>query len=157
MKYILIMCVAMLAFSCTSEPEEQWVEKDLMEYGVPLVIRAPDSIAVKKSNYAGQTDILVTGTGDYRLQIFSSPATNSRPGDMVQELRENVESNRYFKEVVEEFQDGFIYSLQIDSTHQSFGFRRVLIQGQNEYIIQNDLRGLHSLERAKKLYGVIEE
>jgi hypothetical protein len=151
-----IALFGLLLLSACVKDKDSWVEHDLIEYGVSLKIMAPDSIEVEKSDFAGQKDVTVKAGEDYNLQLFISDATQVDMNGIISGLRKNVESNRYFDGMVQTYKDGFIYKLTIDSTHQYYGFRRVFIKGDKEYVVQNNLLGVKSEEHARKLYDSVE-
>jgi len=70
------------------------------------------------------------------------------------QLRE-VKKNPFFKEVIFEETNGFIFQKQIDSLY-NYDFRYIKIQGSNEYIFQTGLTGTFSEEDVKEMYESVK-
>lgn len=146
--FSLIYC---LLISCGSaEPEYKYL--DLMSYGVPIEIQAPDSTEVTTSDMGVQKDLVLKGPDNYQLQIFYSDAFRNQKSALEQR-RETIEENPYFKEFVREDPNGFIYAFEIDSTFTNYGFRYVKVKSGKELVIQPGMSRVSTLEDVEKLYG----
>ena len=148
--YILILPAI---FACSNNSDIDLVEKDLLEYGLPITIQAPDSIVVKTMDWLVQKDVTIKGPDWYNLQIFSSKAQTTKMEDALSVQRSTVEDGTYFDEFILEEQDGFIYQLKIDSL-TNYDFRHVKIQGDNEYVFQAGMMGNYTLEQIERLYEI---
>lgn len=152
---IAILSVVLLTFwSCATEPE--WKPLNLLEYGMPITLLAPDSAEVKKMNLVLQEDISIRKGEDYYVQIFGATATTRDATALKESLKEEVLDNPFFSEMVEEGDYGFIYKDQIDSLHSTYGFRYVRLIGDKEYVFQTGLIGSFTEEQVRKMYDAVQ-
>lgn len=142
--------------ACSTESTPEWQPLDLMAYGAPIDIMAPDSADVKSGSLGGlMKDITVQKGEDFNLQILVSPITAANVAAMKSDEMSIVKSNRYFAEIIEETDNGFIYKTAIDSNNVYYGFRYLYQQGNNEFMIQQALGGKFTEEEAKKMYEAV--
>lgn len=155
-KLIKSLCLALgvLILACQSGGDQlNLSERNLLEYGVPLMLEMPDSAEVKMMDWGIQKDITVKSDGWYSLQIFTSRATTHDRTELKNNLLETVQESEFFSEVSLDEPDGFIFELQID-TVRSYDFRHVKIQGDNEYIFQAGMMGSFTREQVEDLYQI---
>ena len=146
---------ALLIFaSCQNEPE--WKPLNLLEYGMPVTVLAPDSADVKKMNLVLQEDISIRKGEDYYVQIFGATATTRDAGELKESLKDEVLNNPFFSEMIEEGDHGFIYRDQIDSVHSTYGFRFVRLIGDKEYVFQTGLIGAFTEDQVRKMYDAVQ-
>ena len=141
-------------WSCTTEPE--WKPLNLLEYGMPITVLAPDSADVKKMNLVLQEDISIRKGENYFVQIFGAQATTRDAVELKESLKEEVLDNPFFSEMVEEGDYGFIYKDQIDSVHSTYGFRFVRLIGDKEYVFQTGLIGSFTEDQVRKMYEAVQ-
>lgn len=153
------MLISLFVFNCQSEPESSLQSTDLMSYGVPVSIMTPDSAVIKKRDMAGGLikDLTIQAGEDFDVQIIASGVETSDIASIKADLLANVKGNRYYSQIIEETEDGFIYETVIDSTFKSYGFRYILIQGDQEILFQSGLAGTFSLEDAKAMYEAVQQ
>jgi len=158
MRYLAFLTIfALLITACQTESTAKLQPLNLLKYGVPVTIMAPDSVNVKTMDLLVQKDITITGEDDgYYLQIFASDATTTDAKRVASELKAEVQNNPYFKEFILEEDKGFIYKTVIDSTQTSYGFQQVRIQGDREFIFQNGLIGTFTQEEAQAMYNAVK-
>ncbi len=148
----LLALVTMIA--CQTGGEDiNWVDQDLLEYGVPITIQMPDSADIKVMDWGVQKDITVIGEDWYNLQVFSSRASTHNKSKLKTELLSAVQQGSYFSEVTLDEEDGFIFEMQID-TLLNYDFRHVKIQGDQEYVFQAGMSGTYTREQVEKLYEI---
>lgn len=153
-KSLFPILLVVLIWSCSSEME--WKPVNLLEYGMPVTILAPDSPDIKKVNLVLQEDVSIKKGDDYYVQIFAAEATTREPGTLKESLKEDVMNNPFFSQMVEEQNEGFIYKDQIDSLHSTYGFRYVRIIGDKEYVFQTGLTGSFTEEQVRKMYDAVQ-
>ena len=154
MKYIgIIILASILIFSCQSDDKNGMTERNLLEYGIPLTIMAPDSVDITKTNYGVSKEVTIQSenSNDYNVQIYLAEATTSDEGKVKAQQLEMLQQMPIFSKVVLDEPNGFIYETVTDSTYHSFGFRRVLIQGTREYIFQTGI-GTFTQKQAEDMY-----
>jgi len=96
-------------------------------------------------------DVTVKKGDDYFVQILSTSATTTDINSLKSDQLNEVKKNPYFKKIVFEEANGFIFEKQIDSLF-NYDFRYVKIQGSNEYIFQTGLFGKFSEEVVRDMY-----
>ena len=154
---IMLFLAGALILACSKkEPYADLVELDLISHGVPIVIKAPEGATVETMDQLVQRDITVKKDNDFSLQIFESDAVYRDPADIQQRLMREVQTNRFFQEIISEDEQGFIYKNAIDSNYVNYGFRHFLIQGDKEYIFQTALRGKFTLEQVERMKAAVE-
>lgn len=151
--FVAFIFVAM--FACGKD-QTNLKYKDLLEYGVPIEILAPDSVTVFSSDMGIQKDVSLKGENGYDIQLFYSDAFRNQK-DAVEDLKEVIQANPYFKEIIEEAENGFIYSNQLDSSLVNYGFRYLVVKAGKEFIVQPGMLGIYTLEEVKTLYGIAEK
>ncbi|MBK9984635.1 MAG: hypothetical protein IPP15_20100 [Saprospiraceae bacterium] len=124
---------------------------DLDSYGIPMIIMAPDSAEVIKKDYSIMRDITIRKGNNYYVQIFESTATNPAVEVKKNQL-ESVKQDKYFKELIQEDENGFIFQKQLDSAIIDYDFRYIKILNDREIIFQTGMIGTFSLEDVKLMY-----
>ena len=131
---------------------------DLLQYGIPMTIMAPDSVEVKSGSISFSKDVTIKGEEPgFDIQVFAYDATSMDNQVVKNEQLEQVKANRYFSKIVQDDPNGFIYEIALDSTSLNYGFKYVRVQGDREYIFQNGMVGSFSLEEATKMYEAVQQ
>jgi len=152
------MLSAGLIWSCQTENNADLAEKDLMEYGVPVTIMAPDSATVKARNMGSlMKDVTVKGEGNYDLQIMASSATTSDLARVKAEQLATVKTNRYFSRILSEEENGFLYEMEIDSNNLNYNFRYIHLQGDQEIIFSAGMASTLTQEEAERVYEAVKQ
>lgn len=151
---ILILLTGLL-YSCSSEAPE-WPELDLLSQGMPIVIKAPPDVEIKKMDLIFQRDLSLKSGDDYYVQIFEADATTFNLGDLKIRAKEEVEASKYFESILEEDDAGFIFKTRLDSSLVDYDFRYVKIQGDKEYTFQTGLIGVFDLEQVRRMYNSVQ-
>jgi hypothetical protein len=153
-----LMLSAGLIWSCQTENNADLAEKDLMEYGVPVTIMAPDSATVKARNMGSlMKDVTVKGEGNYDLQIMASSATTSDLARVKAEQLATVKTNRYFSRILSEEENGFLYEMEIDSNNLNYNFRYIHLQGDQEIIFSAGMASTLTQEEAERVYEAVKQ
>ena len=157
--YYLIIAALILLFACqNSDSKGNMKALDLLQYGIPMTIMAPDSVAVKSGNLSFSKDVTIKGEAPgFDLQIFAYDATTTDIDAVKNEQLEQVKANPYFSKVLQNDPNGFLYEIALDSTNLSYGFKYVRVQGDKEYIFQNGMVGSFSLEDAEMMYEAVQQ
>jgi hypothetical protein len=143
-------------FGCTNEPTIKLNPQNLLSYGIPLTIMAPDSAEIKKEDWGSMLIVTVKKGKNYDLQIQSSEATSTDIATIKAQKIIDVKNGRYFSKIVKEDANGFVFETQLDSMTNYYGFRYITVQGDREYIIQSGLAGNYTLEQAENMYEAIK-
>lgn len=157
--YYILFAFLITLIACQSNTATSNLKPtDLLEYGIPITIMAPDSIAVKTGNLGFSKDVTIKGEeAGFDLQIFAHNATSTDINKVKQEQLEEIKSNRYFSKIVQEDPDGFIYEMALDSTNLNYGFKYLRLQGDKEYTFQTAMVGTFTLEEAKGMYEAVRQ
>ena len=156
MHTLLCLIIAVLTtVGCQKEKGAELPELDLLSYGMPIVIKAPENALIEKMDLVVSTDITVK-KGDFFLQIFESNASSRDIEAIKSRLLGEAQGNRYFQKVVHEEPDGFIYESAIDSSYVTYDFRRVRIQGDKEYVFQTGLRGQFTFDQVELMFAAVK-
>lgn len=157
-KIISLLALSFLFVYCQQEVQEDLKPLDLLEWGVPMTIMAPDSATVKTMDLGGVLkDITIKGADNYSLQIYATDAATTDVARVKATQLAEVKTNPYFSKIVREEEAGFIYENIVDTENVYYGFRYVRIQGDKEYIFQTGLIGSFTLEEVEKMYSAVHE
>lgn len=158
-KSLLFVAAIVLIAACQkNDGAGEWVEKDLLEYGIPITILAPDSSEVNSSDLGGLIqDVTIKKGDDYYIQIYASDAETTDIARIKSAQLAEVKSNRYFSKIVTEDVDGFVYETVIDSTAINYGFRYMRVQGDKEFVFQTGLVGSFTQEEAERMYEAVKQ
>lgn len=149
MKYGIAFFTLLFLVSCSKEPAKKPL--NLLSYGLPITIQAPDSAKVKTSDMGIFKDISISSGEDYAIQIFASQVTNSNLKQLKEDQLASVKKNPYFSKIVREDEQGFVFENQIDSL-PNYSFRYIKVMGDQEIIFQTGMMGIFSLEQAEEMY-----
>jgi hypothetical protein len=149
--FLLIMTALL---SC--HMDEMKMEKlDLAPHGIPMTIMAPDSAIVQEKHYPFMRDITIRKDDHFYIQIFEFEAPKQdAAGEKLRQLT-SVKEDPFFKELIKEDDQGFIYSRTLDSTMLNYDFRYIKILGTKELIFQTGLVGTFTLEDVNRMYKAV--
>lgn len=155
-KYILwAFFIGVFAMSCSSNQNEKWKLTDLMSHGLPLKVKAPADLKVTKSSLGGSQEYKLYCDQGYGMNILVMDATSGDVQSAITELEEIIKQGKYFDSIVESTKDGFIYKMTVTENHSVFGFRKVQIQGDKQYVFQNPYMSKLTEGEAKELFDAV--
>lgn len=137
---------------CAADKQEDWKLTDLMSHGLPVKVMAPNDLKVTKSSLGGSQEYNLHCPDGYGMNILVMEATSGNAESTIAELRDIIEQGKYFDSIVESTKDGFIYKMSVSDNHAVYGFRKVQIQGDKQFVFQNPYMSKLSLDEAKRLY-----
>jgi hypothetical protein len=157
-RLIAIVVLAGILFgSCKSDQAgSKLPELDLLQYGVPLKIHAPDETEVVVDDLGIVQDITVKGGDDFNLQIIAGTAYMSNASDVVEKQKADAIASQTFSKIVEEDEKGFIFEKKYSEDRISYDFRYVRLQGDKEFVFQTGLLGQFDLEEVKRMYEAVQ-
>ncbi|MFM8361309.1 MAG: hypothetical protein ACKOA4_01300 [Haliscomenobacter sp.] len=155
---------ALLAFSLACSPashddQGDWSKLDLMPYGIPVEIMAPDSARVNVTRVGQVEDVAIRneGTQPFSIQIFVQPVLlNDLPALKFNQINE-VRSNPEFGKIVEEDEQGFIFFLNDMDGGERYHFRYVHLQADREYVFTSGFEERFSLEEARRMLNSVRQ
>lgn len=154
-KSLATLLVVLTIFSCKNE-EPGYPEMSLLQYGMPVDIKAPEGATVKSTDLGLMKDVSVKAGDDYFVQIFSSEVTDTDPAAVYNRLIEEVRGGQFYSKIVEEMEnEGFIFEKKIgDKTN--YDFRHFKIIGDTEYIFQTGFLGTFTEDDVRKMYHSVK-
>lgn len=156
-KFILPL---LLLSACTrSSPKaDVWTTLDLMPYGVPFSVEAPDSAEVNVVRVGAVEDVTIKNTGQapYAIQLFVQPAITNDIAVLKSNQINEVKSNPYFGKILEEDEQSFIYSIN-QQDKSAYSFRYTHLQADKEYVFTTDFDQAFSLEEVKRLLQAVRQ
>ena len=148
-KITYILFLAIFMFSCTNTGGLP--DLDLMSKGIPLKLKAPADAEVKTKDMGVFKDITIESGDDFYIQITGGQKfLNDEKARKTEELN-SIKNLNDFSRVVREDDNGFVFEKK-RGDNLSYDFRRVRIQGDDEYVFQAGLRGKFTLEAVDKMY-----
>ena len=156
-RYLVLLTVSIGFFACQNTSNTKLKPLDLLQYGIPITIMAPDSAKVVSGTLSFSKDVTIKSEADnYDLQIFAYDATTTDLSSIKASHLAEVKNSQYFSRIIEDEPAGFIYETAFDSTATNYGFKYLKIQGDKEYIFQTGLVGDFSLEEVKLMYDAVK-
>lgn len=153
---IIICCVAVFA-SCTGDKAAALKPLDLLSYGFPVTIMAPDSADVEKSSMGIIDEVTIAGKGNYGMLVQSSMVTLTDEKAIKQSEMDMVKDGRYFSKVIKENEKGFMYETVIDSVNFNYEFFYVRIQGDKEFIFRTPYDHSFTEDEVARVYDSLVE
>lgn len=153
---ITVIAVGFIFSQCTPDPAEGWVEHNLIGEGIPLKVFAPKDAEIKVGTLGTMDDITIKGEDNYSVQILGMDAQTTKMETLVLDQRELVEEEEYFNAIEKEWEEGFIYSMAIDSNDLSYDFRHIRLKGDKMYVFQCGMMGQNSREVVDRLAAAVQ-
>lgn len=155
--FLVLLASSLIVLSCKDKSgNNKYPELDLLEYGVPLKINAPESSVVTVDDLGIVQDITVRKGDKFYLQIIAGTSYLNSLKEVVEKQKADAISSSSFSKIIEEDEHGFIFEKKYASDRISYDFRYVRLQGDNEYVFQTGLLGQFSLEEVKEMYSAIQ-
>jgi hypothetical protein len=154
--FVIFILSFIFLTSCNSDKKASNKELDLMGYGVPLKVKAPEGTEVKVKDMSIYKDITLKKGDDYFVQILSSSATTNDIAKIKEERLGEVKLNPFFSNVILDEPNGFVFEKKMNDTTFNFDFRYVKIQGDNQFTFQTGLFGLFTKEQVLNMYESIK-
>ena len=147
--------IIVLFLAACNNPDDNYLKpRNLLEYGIPYTILAPDSVDIKKENLVVSDEVIIKSqnSDDYEVRVYFGEATKDIAAKKLEELNtlKSISAYSSFNVVLDE-PNGFVYETVIDETLHNFGFRRIVVQGDREYIFQSG-NGNYTKAQAEEMY-----
>jgi len=159
-KTIWIACIgAMMLAGCAGDSAiGSWKEHNLLQYDLPIRIMGPDSVKVTSDNLLFQKDVTIESVLEdgYGIQIFSSEASSQDATKLKADELAATKQHKFFKELIQDDEQGFIYSTEIDSVNIYHQFKYIKVQGSKEYLFQSLSGRKYDLDEVKKMYKSVQ-
>ena len=132
---LLLMFSSFLACKDTSVTSDK-NKTNLMSYGIPYSISAPDDVSITKIGSGSLADVSVKNQSGYDVQIFMGNAFTNDLTKLKQQKKEAISANPFFVKIVEEYKNGFLYEKTTDDGKRTYDFVVVKILGDKEINFQ---------------------
>ena len=150
------VCLLLAAGACEpATPVDDWTPLNLLQYEVPATVLAPAGTNVRNDNLGILQDVKLTGEDGYDVQIYASEALETDAATVLTDQRQEVESMRYFADIVEDQPDGFLFRMAVDTANVSYDFRHVRIIGDRELIFRTGLTRNASEAEARRMFEAV--
>ncbi len=133
---------------------DEYQELDLLSYGMPITIKAPQEVEINKEDFGVMQGITVKGE-KYDIQIYSGNTNTLDMATLKAEKLNEAKINRYFSKIIEEEEDGFIFEKDIDGEIR-IDFRHIKIIGDKEFTFQKGLVGNFSESEIRNMYEAVK-
>ncbi|MBK8656123.1 MAG: hypothetical protein IPN20_19900 [Haliscomenobacter sp.] len=147
--------------ACTGNKEDgpNWPVLDLMPHGFPIAVIAPDSARVSVTKVGAIEDVTVIneGTERYSVQIYVQPVITSDMAELKANQINEVKSNPDFRQILEEDEQSFVYSLNQPNGTTVYSFRYVHLQADKEYVFTTGFNEAFTMEEAKRLLQAVRQ
>lgn len=151
--YILTLAILILS-SCGGEQSTSSI--DLMKYGMPIKINAPQDAEITSDDLGIMQDVTVKYGDDYNVQIFSGSTIEKSAADVALKLKNEVMNGTYFSEIVREEENGFVFKKDIDG-NIDYDFRYVKLSGGSDFVFQTGLYGTYSLDQVEAMMASVKK
>lgn len=131
--YIFIIFTYIVGCQSNAKPKNG---TDLMKYGIPYTIVAPDDVTLTKIGSGTLSDVNIKNNRGYDVQVYMSDAYTADLAKLKQMKKDQVIEHPQFSKIVEEFDNGFLYEKQADDGNRSFDFMIIKVQGDKEINFQ---------------------
>lgn len=152
MRYLTLLTCLLFVFSCKQNKVDTYPKLDLLEYGIPIAIKAPEGATVEKTQSLLMKDVSVQSGDNYYVQIYASDASTIDKSKILADQKSMVKSGPFFSKIIEEKEEGFIFEKKIDENNINYDFRVVKVQGDKEYIFQTGLIGKFTEQDVREMY-----
>jgi len=158
MKYIgLLVLLSLLMMDCKpASPTDGYQDLDLMSYGLPIKIKAPENAKVEFDNMGFVQDVTIQGDDNFYIQLQGGTATTTDIASIKAEYLNSIKNSKYFSKIIEEGDAGFIYEKDLGDGNLNYDFRYIRVQGDKEYIFQRGLVGKYTIEEVKTMYESVK-
>lgn len=109
---------------------------DLLKYGIPYTIDAPEKSTITKSQTGRLAGVNIKDGHGYDVQVYMSDANTNDLTKLKQDKKDAVTAHPAFNKIIEEFDQGFIYERKDIEGDLSFDFELIVIQGDKEINFQ---------------------
>ncbi len=149
--YVLLLVL----LGCKSDKKVNHPTLDLLKHGFSVSVDAPEGAEIHEDDLGIMKELTIKLGDHYYLEILKSEATNNNVGDIISEQLEIIKSGPYPIEVIKEYDDGFVYQKTIGDM-VTYDFKKIKVQGADEYIFQTGLIGKFTLDDVNAMYKSIK-
>jgi len=150
MKHLLyILGFAFICMACSNT--SNLPDLDLMSKGIPLKIKAPENAIVAAKDMGIFKDVTIRTEDGFYLQITAGTKFQNDEAARKSEELNTIKQLNNFSRIVAEDENGFLFEKK-QGDDLSYDFRRIRIQGDDEYLFQTGLIGKFTLEQVETMF-----
>ncbi len=109
---------------------------NLLGFGIPFTIMAPEDVKVTKLGSGTLTDVNIHNNIGYDIQVFMGNAFTSENTKLKQQKKNQVIELPDFSKIVEEFDSGFIFEKKHEDSTRSYDFFVIMTLSDKEISFQ---------------------
>ena len=154
MKKVLFFAFVMITMFACKDAKVKFVEVDLLKYGIPVTIQAPESATITQPY--GEGEVWVKDSlSNFNIQVMKMPTLGNDEAKVKAEELEVTKSIPGFSKLITEEKSGFIFKENIDVSN--YDFKYIIVQGDNQYIFQKGFTAIATLEEVEMMYNAVKQ
>jgi len=155
--YMFMLLFSIFVYSsCSHGNKDDFKQLDLISYGIPLKVKAPEGTIVKTEDMGIVKDITLKKGNGYFIQILNSTVMNDDISKLKNDRLEEVKKSPYFSKIILDEDNGFVYEKKMNDSIFNYDFRYTKIQGDQQYTFQTGLFGMFTKDQVMKMYNSIK-
>ncbi|MBT8233018.1 MAG: hypothetical protein HKO66_14480 [Saprospiraceae bacterium] len=156
---IFFCFIIALLFSCKGDGvKSDFVDLDLMSYGMPIKIKSPTDPVISKDDLGIVKEVTVKKGDGFYIQILSGKSYIRDIHKLVAQQKSDASESKYFSKIIEETDNGFIFEKKYPELDDriTYDFRYIKIQGDNQFTFQAGLMGQYTLDEIKAMFTAVQ-
>jgi hypothetical protein len=154
MKNILFFALVTVMMTACKLGEVKMVAVDLLKYGIPVTIQAPENATVTQPYGEGEVWIQDTAS-NFDIQVMKMITLGNDAAKVKSEQLEATKTVEGFSKLIMEEKSGFIFEENIAVLN--YDFKYIIVQGDHQYIFQKGFTTIATLEAVEKMYEAVKQ
>jgi hypothetical protein len=154
MKKILFFAFVVIIMTACKQGGVKMVTVDLLKYGIPVTIQAPENAKVTQPYGEGEVWIQ-DAASNFDIQVTKMIALGNDAAKVKSEQLESTKAVEGFSKLITEEKNGFIFEENIDVVN--YDFKYIVVQGDKQYIFQKGFTSIATLEAVEKMYEAVKQ
>ncbi len=155
-KFIGILLLITGIIACNQVNKMADGKLDLLKYGIPVTLQAPDDVEISKVGKGTLAHVSVKNEQGYDVQVFMAEAVSQDMTWLKQQKKEMVTAHPNFTKIVEEYDNGFIYEKTENDGSRSYDYIIIELLGDKEITFMGGNTGTFSEENVKTMVQSIK-
>ena len=131
---------------------------DLMQHGLPISIKAPEGVTVKKIQIGLGDDVVVEKPGEYYVHIYAEEIPmGSSVEALTQERLADVKAREEFSKIVEESKDAFVYETKWAENDIYYNFYYCYFKGDKCFTFETTTVEKYTLDQVKMMFESVKQ
>ena len=154
MKKILFFAFVIVTMFACKEEKVKFVEVDLLKYGIPVMIQAPENAAITQPY--GEGEVWVKDSlSNFNIQVTIMPTLGNDEAKVKAEELDITKTILGFSKLITEEKSGFIFEENIGILN--YDFKYIIVQGDNQYVFQKGFTAIATLEEVEMMYEAVKQ